>query len=115
MDGGGVPGDGIVDGFSVTTPTGDVAFVPTTLVPGTTTIDGRTFHYAGMDPFSPDGGDASHRMITGSVGNDNITLEDNDPNVERRQTARHLHERVVLRRAHHLQQLRDRQPDSLRN
>ena len=35
-----------------------------------------------MDPFSPSGGTASHRVITGSAVHDDIVLEDANPGVD---------------------------------
>ncbi|HKS62428.1 MAG TPA: LEPR-XLL domain-containing protein, partial [Xanthobacteraceae bacterium] len=85
LDGGGVLGDGIVDGLAVSqNVAGDdvVALIPQTINPGTATIDGRTINYVGLDPYSPVGGDASHRVITGSAIDDKIVVEDAHPGVD---------------------------------
>ncbi len=85
LDGGGTLGDGIIDGLAVSqNVAGDdvVALIPQTINPGTATIDGRTINYVGLDPYSPVGGSASHRTITGSAIGDTIVVEDANPGVD---------------------------------
>ncbi|HEY9239052.1 MAG TPA: hypothetical protein VIP10_09480, partial [Burkholderiaceae bacterium] len=65
------------DGFAVVRGAGDyVSFVPTSAAAGSTSIDGRTFHYAGMEPFTPVSGDPAHIVITGSAMADTVVIED---------------------------------------
>src|SRR5262249_21307461 len=48
--------------------------------PGTVTIDGRTIHYAGLDPYLQfDATNPSHIVINGSALNDSIVVEDAHP------------------------------------
>jgi hypothetical protein len=85
LDGGGTPGDGIIDGLAVTSVVNGVDNVvtvnPSTAGPGTyQTTGGRTIHYTGIDPYLQfDATSPSHVVINGSAFNDNIVVQDANP------------------------------------
>lgn len=75
-------GAGTTDGFSVydSSQSKYVAFQPATAsASGTVVLGSQTIHYAGMESLTPLSGDDINRVISGSLGGDNILLEDADP------------------------------------
>ena len=71
-------GDDTIDGFGVDDGSFFTVFLPTSAGEDETTIAGRTIRYAGMDSYTPKGGDDDNRTIRGSIFDDDIVLQDAD-------------------------------------
>ncbi|MDB5862130.1 MAG: repeat-containing protein, partial [Ramlibacter sp.] len=74
-------GTGSLDGFAVAVGTGSLlAFQPAGAdAADTTTVSGKTIHYAGMDRYSPFSGDDANRVITGTLFDRNMVVADVNP------------------------------------
>ena len=70
-------GAGVIDGFAVVQSTGLLAYQPTTADQGdTVVVAGTHVTFTGMDAFDPIGGDATDRVVTGTIFDRSFTVED---------------------------------------